>query len=56
MPRDSGARSGARLKGEGPNNLIWGTQKENMNYPGFKAAAAARLREYSLARMPQTRM
>ncbi|WP_298962445.1 HNH endonuclease [uncultured Methylobacterium sp.] len=37
-----------------PNNLIWGTQKENMNYPGFKAAAAARLREYSLARM-QTR-
>lgn len=37
-----------------PRNLIWGTQKENMNYPGFKAQAAVRLREYSLARM-QTR-
>lgn len=34
-----------------PGNLIWGTQKENMNYPGFKAQAAVRLRQYSLARM-----
>lgn len=34
-----------------PTNLIWGTQKQNLNYPGFKAQAAARLRAYSLARM-----
>jgi hypothetical protein len=28
----------------GPDNLKWGTQKENLNYPGFKAGAAERLR------------
>ncbi|WP_210246584.1 HNH endonuclease [Methylobacterium sp. WL120] len=34
-----------------PSNLIWGTQKENLNYPGFKAQVSERLRGYTLARM-----
>lgn len=34
-----------------PENLKWGTQKENLNYPGFKAGVSERLRGYTLARM-----
>lgn len=34
-----------------PGNLKWGTQKENLNYPGFKAGVTERLRGYRLARM-----
>jgi hypothetical protein len=34
-----------------PTNLIWGTQKQNLNYPGFKAGAADRMRLRMHARM-----
>jgi hypothetical protein len=32
-----------------PGNLKWGTQKENLNYPGFKAIVGARTRARALA-------
>jgi hypothetical protein len=34
-----------------PSNLKWGTQKENLNYPGFKAKVSANVRARSLASM-----
>jgi hypothetical protein len=34
-----------------PSNLKWGTQKENLNYPGFKAIVAQRNRDRALARI-----
>jgi hypothetical protein len=34
-----------------PSNLIWGTQKENLNYPGFRAKVSANVSARKLASM-----